>query len=131
MKMSELSTVIKSVGEMADRQNTSTSNIPSLVMPGGTFGRGVETLFNDRAQRQLLIATDPSICQGEPVIRGTRISVANIVELCHLLGWTIRQIREEYPHLTYQQILATLEYYEEHTREIDKYLQQEKETDEE
>lgn len=129
--MSELSTAIRSEGEIADTQNASTCNIPSHVMPGGTFVHRVETLFNDRAQRQLLIARDPSICQGEPVIRGTRISVANIVELRYLLEWNIRQIREGYPHLTSQQILAALEYYEDHTREIDSLLQQEKETDEE
>jgi len=61
-------------------------------------------------------------------LRGTRISVANIVELHHLLGWSIEKIKEEYPHLNREQILAALEYYEENTREIDGYLQGEKET---
>ncbi len=128
--MSNLAISVTNIELLTDKQSTATCNIPSLVMPGGAFARQVETFSNERAQRQLLIAKDSRICGDEPVIRGTRISVANIVELHHLLGWNIRKIREEYP-LTHQQILAALEYYEEHTKEIDGYLQQEKETDEE
>ena len=78
-----------------------------------------------------MIGRNPTICSGEPILIGTRISVVNIVELRHLLGWNITRIREAYPQLTEQQILATLEYYEEYTREIDRYLQEEKEIGEE
>ena len=128
--MNGLVSGITDIEQMTDKQTTGTCNVSSVVAPGGAFSRELETLSNERAQRQLLIARNPGICGGEPIIRGTRISVANIVELHHLLGWDIRRIREEYP-LTYQQVLAALEYYEEHAKEIDGYLQQEKEADEE
>jgi len=87
----------------------------------------LDTLSNERAKRQLLIERNPLICRGEPILRATRISVSNIVELYHLLGWSIRKIREEYPYLNEEQIRAALEYYEERPREIDTYLQQERE----
>jgi len=115
---------------LTDKQGAITTSVPSVAWPGGAFHHDPETLFNARAQRKLLIARDPSICRNEPILSGTRISVANIAELHHLQGWSLERIREEYPHLTYQQIVAALEYYEEHTHEIDDYLQSEKEENE-
>jgi uncharacterized protein (DUF433 family) len=79
--------------------------------------------------RALLIGCRPEICQGIPIIRGTRIAVANIVELHHLLGWSIQRIRDEYSFLNEEQIFAALEYYDSHSSEIDSYLQEETEVD--
>jgi len=111
--------------------DASTSRIETIVGPESTLAQGLETLSNERAKRRLLIEWNPGICHCEPILRGTRISVANIVELHHLLGWGIEKIKEEYPHLREDHVLAALEYYEEHPREIDAYLQQERETEDE
>lgn len=72
--------------------------------------------------RTLFIVRNPKICNGRPTILGTRIGVSNIVELHHLLGWDVKKILDEYPHLNEEQVIAALEYYEQHTEEIDEYL---------
>ena len=111
--------------------DASTSQVVTIVSPESTLAQGLDTLSNERAKRRLLIEWNPGICRGEPILRGTRISVAHIIELHHLLGWSIEKIKEEYPHLREDHVLAALEYYEERPREIDAYLQQEKETEDE
>ncbi len=53
------------------------------------------------------IVSDPDIMMGKPVIKGTRITVENILER---LGnnETIEQILEAYPHLSHESIRAAL-----------------------
>jgi len=58
------------------------------------------------------IAKNPKICGGEPTIFGTRITVSDIVELHHSLGWDIQKILDEYPWLAEQQIIAALQYHQ-------------------
>jgi len=108
--------------------DSATSSVVATIGPESTIAQGLDTLSNERAKRQFLIERNPRICREEPILRGTRISVSNIVELHHLLGWSVQKIREEYPYLTDEQIWAALEYYEERPREIDAYLQQERES---
>lgn len=55
------------------------------------------------------IVVDPRIMGGKPVIRGTRIPVYLILELI-ANGWTIDDILKEYPHLTREDVLATVRY---------------------
>jgi uncharacterized protein (DUF433 family) len=45
------------------------------------------------------IHRDPAILCGKPVARGTRLSVAFLLELV-AAGWTDQQILDSYPHLT-------------------------------
>jgi len=118
--------------EIQSDLSTDTSDIHALVKfkPVGELFGYDDSMVNERIQRKLYIVNNPTICQGEPIIQGTRISVSNIVELHHLLKWDISQIMDYYPHLTLDQIQASLEYYEEFPSEIDKYLQEEKEVDE-
>ncbi|MEK6646436.1 MAG: DUF433 domain-containing protein [Candidatus Firestonebacteria bacterium] len=106
---------------------TTTTIINILVLQTGIYYSNRYSLANEAVFRTLLITKNPKICQGKPIILGTRISVTNIVELHFLLGWDIQKIRDEYPHLNTQQIIAAIEYYENHTKEIDLYLQEEKE----
>jgi uncharacterized protein (DUF433 family) len=55
------------------------------------------------------IVHNPQILSGKATIRGTRISVALILEK---LAWgrTVQDILEDYPHLTREDIHAALAY---------------------
>ena len=55
------------------------------------------------------IEIDPNILVGKPVIRGTRLAVEFIVELL-ANGWTERQILENYPGVTHEDVAACLRY---------------------
>lgn len=59
--------------------------------------------MNDR------IVTDPQICSGKPVIRGTRIMVKNILGMV-AGGYTVERIVEAYPELTRADVSAALQY---------------------
>ena len=46
-----------------------------------------------------LITIDPAICNGRPVVRGTRITVQTVMEFL-AAGDTVEDVLEEYPALT-------------------------------
>ncbi len=56
-----------------------------------------------------LITSDPDILSGKPIIRGTRISVALILQ-CLASGMTREEILRGYPTLTEQGFNAALDY---------------------
>lgn len=68
--------------------------------------------------KQLLqrISVDPNVCFGKPCIRGTRIWVSLILDFL-ANGMTIKEIIEEYPHLTEEDIRAAIAYGAEMSRE--------------
>ncbi|MFN8559691.1 MAG: DUF433 domain-containing protein [Dehalococcoidia bacterium] len=55
------------------------------------------------------ITIDPAILAGKPVIRGTRITVAFVVDLL-AQGWEPRDIERSYPGIVREDILACLAY---------------------
>lgn len=55
------------------------------------------------------VTIDPKVLAGKPVIKGTRLAVEFIVDLL-AQGWTEAQIRENYPGVTQEDILACLQY---------------------
>ncbi len=55
------------------------------------------------------IVADASVLVGKPVIKGTRISVELVMDLL-AGGYTPSQIREQYDHLTVDDIQACLAY---------------------
>lgn len=63
---------------------------------------------------------------GEPLVKGTGISVRTIVERTRL-GDTPAQIAADYPTLTIAQVYDALSYYHEHTQEIEEYIRQNEE----
>jgi uncharacterized protein (DUF433 family) len=69
-------------------------------------------------RRQLLerIAVDPNVCFGKPVIRGTRIWVALIVENL-AEGMSTDDILAAFPQLVAEDVRAALAYAAEVTRE--------------
>ena len=62
---------------------------------------------------------------GEPIIRGTGISVRTIVERTRLSD-NPAQIVDDYPHLTLAQVYDALSYYHEHPQEIEQYIAENK-----
>lgn len=56
-----------------------------------------------------MIAVDPRICSGKPVIRGTRIMVKNILGTI-AGGYTVDRVLAAYPELAREQVQAALEY---------------------
>ena len=105
-----------------------TTSFVTAITLGWRYVSGQDTIADEWSLRTLRIVSNPTICNGRPTILGTRIAVSNIVELYHLLGWDVQRILDEYPYLNEEQVIATLEYYEQHTEEIDRYLMEEKET---
>ena len=55
------------------------------------------------------ISFDPAICHGKPVVRGTRVLVANVVGAV-AAGESHQDILVDYPSLTEQDIRACLEF---------------------
>ena len=55
------------------------------------------------------ISFEPAICHGKPVVRGTRILVANIVGAI-ASGQSVQEILQDYPSLKDLDIRACLEF---------------------
>jgi uncharacterized protein (DUF433 family) len=53
------------------------------------------------------IVIDPRICNGRPVVRGTRITVQTVLEMLGA-GDSIEDVLAAYPTLTRQDVLACL-----------------------
>ena len=54
------------------------------------------------------IVIDPDICNGQPVIRGTRITARTVLEFL-AAGDSTDDVLAEYPSLTREDVLACLE----------------------
>jgi uncharacterized protein (DUF433 family) len=55
------------------------------------------------------ITTDPSICHGQPIVRGLRYPVENLLELL-ASGMTIDEVIADHPDLERDDLLAALEF---------------------
>ncbi|HET6515329.1 MAG TPA: DUF433 domain-containing protein [Thermodesulfovibrionales bacterium] len=62
------------------------------------------------------ISIDPNICFGKPRIKGTRIWVSLILDFL-ANGMTVKELLEEYPQLTEEDIRAAIAYGAEMSRE--------------
>jgi prevent-host-death family protein len=63
------------------------------------------------------------ISAGEPIIRGTRISVRHIIERIQA-GQSVDDILTALPHVTAAQVYDALSYYHDHQAEIDQLLEE-------
>ncbi len=63
----------------------------------------MQTWLSDR------ITLDPAICHGKPVVRGTRVLVANVVGAI-AARQAVEEILQDYPALTEADIQACLEF---------------------
>ena len=55
------------------------------------------------------ISISPEICHGKPVIRGTRVLVANVLGALGA-GDSFDAVLEDYPNLTREDILAAIDF---------------------
>jgi len=55
------------------------------------------------------ITINPDICNGRPVVRGTRIAVQTVLEFLGA-GDSVEDVLEEYPALTREDVQACLNY---------------------
>lgn len=67
------------------------------------------------------IEKNPEICGGEPLIRGTRITVRLIVGFTKM-GTSVDEVIAMYPHLSHAQVHDALSYYYDHRDEIEAWL---------
>lgn len=72
------------------------------------------------------ITRDEKICQGTPIIAGTRIRVIDIVIEYEKLGYTPDEIVNAHPHLSLAQVHDALSYYYENRKEMDERITQDK-----
>ena len=117
------------IEQKAEDLQSGTTTFISKVAISSIYSSRDNSLVDEKPLRASYIIRDPNICNNKPILRGTRIAVSNIVELYVVLKWDIQKIRDEYPYLTHEQVIAALEYYEQHTSEIDKYLKEETENE--
>ncbi len=74
----------------------------------------------------IYITADKNICGGNPIIKGTRTSVANVAGY-YLMGLSPEEIQRELPHLNLSQIFDALSFYFDHRQMIDKEIEQDRE----
>jgi uncharacterized protein (DUF433 family) len=55
------------------------------------------------------ITVDPRICNGKPVISGTRIPVTVVLDQLAETG-SVQEVLRRYPELSWEQVKAALEY---------------------
>jgi len=67
------------------------------------------------------IVIDKKICNGEPVVAGTKTTIRAIVELWRM-GIHPEEITLHLQHLNLSQVFAALSYYSEHQEEINEYI---------
>jgi Uncharacterized conserved protein len=68
------------------------------------------------------IGSVPGVLGGEPLIKGTRISVRTIV-LTWRRGVPLEEIPEHFPHVTLAQVFEALSYYSDNQDEINEYIE--------
>jgi uncharacterized protein (DUF433 family) len=64
------------------------------------------------------ISTDPAVLAGKPAIKGTRLSVALLLDLMGQ-GWSEQKLLTNYPQLQVDDIRAALAFAAEHLQEDD------------
>ena len=69
------------------------------------------------------IKKSAGVCGGDPCIAGTRIPVW-VLERSRQLGMNGQEILEDYPSITWGQLLAAWQYSEDHRKEIEAQIRE-------
>ena len=72
------------------------------------------------------VEVNPEICNGSPVIKGTRIRIVDIAIEYEYLNHTPDEIITAHPHLKLEQIHDALSYYYENRNAMDKKIREDK-----
>ena len=72
------------------------------------------------------VQINPKVCNGSPVIAGTRIRIVDIAIENEYMSCTPDDIINAHPHLKLEQVHDALSYYYEHRAEIDKKIKEDK-----
>ncbi len=75
----------------------------------------------------LYITESPDILGGEPVIKGTRISVRSVVQYILRQGMTPEEFVKEFSQVDMASVYDALSYYYDHKKEIDTYIEMNRE----
>jgi uncharacterized protein (DUF433 family) len=59
------------------------------------------------------------VCGGDPIVRGTRVRVADVVGYYRVYNGDLNEVLKDLPSLSKGQVLDALAYYADHTNEID------------
>jgi uncharacterized protein (DUF433 family) len=70
------------------------------------------------------VQINPKVCNGSPVISGTRIRIVDIAVEYEYMGYSPADIICAHPHLRPEQVHDALSYYYEHRDEIDKKIKE-------
>ncbi len=81
------------------------------------------------ATEHCYIGRNEKIAGGEPIIKGTRVTVRAIVEIWRM-GKSPEEILQSVPHLSMAQIFDALSYYSDHQEEIHNYIERNRIPDE-
>ncbi len=65
------------------------------------------------------LTSNPTIANGAPVIRGTRITVRTLAGY-YQLGMSVDEILQSLPHLSQSQVHSALSFYFDHQKEMDR-----------
>src|SRR4051794_12233005 len=68
------------------------------------------------------VVRQPGVCGGDPLIRGTRITVRHVAVLWKE-GDTVNDILQSYPHLRPSWVHDAISYYLDHQEEIDQDIE--------
>jgi len=82
-----------------------------------------KALIERTAEEHPHIIRRPDISGGEPIIRGTRVSVRHIIERVQA-GQSVEDILAALPHLTAAQIYGALSYYHDHQSEMNRLIEE-------
>ncbi len=71
------------------------------------LGKSNKSREDDMERKFKWIEINPNVCHGKPVFKGTRVLVADILEMI-ASGMSIEEILEEYPQLNKEMILEAI-----------------------
>ncbi len=73
------------------------------------------------------VQIDPKICDGSPVIAGTRVRIVDIAMEYEYMNCSPDDIINAHPHLKLEQVHDALSYYYEHQAEMDEKIKEDEE----
>lgn len=71
--------------------------------------RAAQSRYDGHMSRLERITSDPTVCHGQPTVRGLRYTVEALLELLSA-GMTIDEVLADYPDLEQDDLLAALEF---------------------